>query len=60
MLNRRDFLASRPLANAAGQVLGALDDLTELAETLSEDASPPPETLLFRASRRAMAVGAQM
>jgi thiamine biosynthesis lipoprotein len=54
MLNRRDFLASRPLANAAGQVLGALDDLTELAETLSDEA-PPPETLLFRASRRAMA-----
>jgi FAD:protein FMN transferase len=55
MINRRDFLSSRPLANAAGQVLGALDDLTELAETLSEEPPPPPETLLFRASRRAMA-----
>jgi thiamine biosynthesis lipoprotein len=56
MMNRRDFLSSRRLANAAGQVLGAVDDLAELADIPEEEQhAAAAETVLIRASRRAMA-----
>jgi FAD:protein FMN transferase len=56
MINRRDFLSSRPLAHAAGHVVGAVGDLEELAQTFElEHGKQASETLLFRASRRAMA-----
>ncbi len=49
-MNRRDFLHPRRLAQAAGQVLGALDEINSLAAT------PPSEDVaLLRFSRRAMA-----
>jgi thiamine biosynthesis lipoprotein len=50
-MNRRDFLHPRRLAQAAGQVLGALDEVSSLAA-----ATPPPDDVaLLRLSRRAMA-----
>src|SRR6266852_5130677 len=56
MMNRRDFLSSRRLANAAGQVLGAVDDLAELTDIPEEEQhAATAETVLIRASRRAMA-----
>src|SRR5579885_2810495 len=47
---RRDFLHPRRLAQTAGHVLGALDELQTLPET-----QPVEETVLLRLSRRAMA-----
>jgi thiamine biosynthesis lipoprotein len=56
MINRRDFFTSRQLAHAAGHVLGAANDLEHLTQTPEQEPSEPtPETLLVRASRRAMA-----
>jgi thiamine biosynthesis lipoprotein len=48
-MNRRDFLHPRHLGFTAGQVLGAVEELTAAPE------SPPPEFALLRASHRAMA-----
>src|SRR6516164_11208868 len=49
-MNRRDFLAPRRLAQTAGHVLGAVDELrTSLAE------SPPEEFALLHFTRTAMA-----
>ena len=53
MLNRRDFLSSRRLAHATGQVLGAINDLAELTDIPEEEQHAA--TVLIRASRRAMA-----
>jgi FAD:protein FMN transferase len=50
-MNRRHFLDPRRLARAAGQVLGALDELKSL--TLEPEA--PADSTLLRFSRRAMA-----
>src|SRR5689334_1689841 len=50
-MNRRDFLRSRHLAHTAGQVLAALDEVSQLA-TLAD---PEEEVALLRLSRRAMA-----
>ena len=49
-MNRRDFLHPRRLAGAAGQVLGALDELAALLPS-----PPPPDVSLIRLARRAMA-----
>ena len=49
-MNRRDFLDPRSLAHAAGQMLGAVEELQGLAPTSAED-----EVALLRASHRAMA-----
>jgi thiamine biosynthesis lipoprotein len=49
-MHRRDFLHPRRLAQTAGHVLGALDELQTLPETPVEE-----ETMLLRLSRRAMA-----
>jgi thiamine biosynthesis lipoprotein len=54
-MNRRDFLQPRRLAQNAGQMLGALD---ELADTLASSAGEQPSgesTLLLHLRRRAMA-----
>jgi thiamine biosynthesis lipoprotein len=52
-MHRRDFLHSRQIAQSAGQVLGALDELNSLSEPAPE--APPPEVVLLRLARRAMA-----
>jgi len=49
-MKRRDFLHPRHVAGAAGQVLGALDALTDLAP-----AAVPDEVAYLHLSRRAMA-----
>jgi thiamine biosynthesis lipoprotein len=49
-MNRRDFLQPRQLAHAAGQVLGALDELRPPAPE-----TPPEEVALLRVARQAMA-----
>jgi thiamine biosynthesis lipoprotein len=51
-MNRRDFLHPRRLANAAGHVLGALDELRTLPPAEPEEA---PEAALLRFARQAMA-----
>jgi thiamine biosynthesis lipoprotein len=50
-MNRRDFLHPRQFARSAGQVLAALDEISQLT-TLSD---PEDEIALLRLSRRAMA-----
>jgi FAD:protein FMN transferase len=50
-MNRRNFLHPRRLARAAGQVLGALDEL----RTLDAEPQVAPEATLLRFARRAMA-----
>ena len=50
-MNRRYFLDPRRLARAAGQVLGALEEL----QTLTVELEAPPDAALLRFSRRAMA-----
>src|SRR5262245_34671186 len=50
-MKRRDFLRPRQLAHAAGQVLGALDELSALAGR----EAPREEFALVRLSRRALA-----
>jgi thiamine biosynthesis lipoprotein len=49
-MNRRDFLSPRHLAQATGQILGALDELQTLA-----CAPPAQDITLLRVERRAMA-----
>jgi thiamine biosynthesis lipoprotein len=49
-MNRRDFLHPRRLAQSAGQLLGALDELRSAAEP-----TPPTDAALLRMARRAMA-----
>jgi thiamine biosynthesis lipoprotein len=49
-MNRREFLRSRRLAQAAGQVIAALGEVVPPPEPL-----PPQDVALLRASRRAMA-----
>jgi FAD:protein FMN transferase len=50
-MNRRDFLHPRRLAQTAGQVLGALDEL----RALDTPEAPPDDVALVRLGRRAMA-----
>jgi thiamine biosynthesis lipoprotein len=50
-MNRRDFLHPRRLAQAAGQVLGALDEL----RTTPPEVQATPDAALLRFARRAMA-----
>jgi thiamine biosynthesis lipoprotein len=52
-MNRRDFLHPRRLAQTAGQVLGALDEIQALQRT----EKPAEEIALLRLGRRAMATG---
>jgi thiamine biosynthesis lipoprotein len=54
-MHRRDFLHPRHLAQSAGQVLGALDELNPLTESPPAEPAPPPEVLLLRLRRQAMA-----
>ena len=55
-MNRRDFLSSRRLVDAAGQVLAVVDEAAPIADLLVQDEpAAHSHTLLFRASRRAMA-----
>src|SRR5262245_18538998 len=49
-MDRRDFLRPRRLAQAAGQLLGALDEITS-----PEGPAPGDEGALVRLARRAMA-----
>jgi thiamine biosynthesis lipoprotein len=51
-MHRRDFLHPRRLAQTAGQVLGALDEVHDLP---AEEPAPPGEYALVRIQRRAMA-----
>ncbi len=50
-MNRRDFLRPRHLARTTGQVLAALDEISQLASLPDPDA----DVALLRLSRRAMA-----
>ena len=52
-MNRRDFLHPRRLAQTAGQVLGAMDEIG----ALEPQEAPPEEVALLRFGRRAMATG---
>src|SRR5262249_48226949 len=55
-MNRRDFLSSRRLVDAACQVLAVADEAAPIADFLVQDEpAVRSDTLLFRASRRAMA-----
>ena len=55
-MNRRDFLRPRQLAAAAGQVVGAADEVrAAVAEAVAPESAPGPEFSLLRFSRRAMA-----
>jgi thiamine biosynthesis lipoprotein len=56
-MNRRDFLHPRQFTQAAGPVLGALNELTA---TLPPPPSPTPEVALLRLSHRAMATTFEM
>ncbi|HZT79817.1 MAG TPA: FAD:protein FMN transferase [Gemmataceae bacterium] len=51
-MHRRDFLRPRRLAQTAGHVLGALDELAALAEP---EPQPADDVALLRVGRRAMA-----
>src|SRR5258708_28695482 len=57
VMNRRDFLHPRQFTQAAGPVLGALNELTA---TLPPPPSPTPEVALWRLSHRAMATTFEM
>src|SRR5262245_637820 len=52
-MNRRDFLHPRQLAQSAGQLLGALDELGGLPSLPATEL--PAETAVLRMARRAMA-----
>ena len=54
-MHRRDFFHPRRLAQTAGQVLGALDELHSLPAAVEAAPEPPSEFPLLRVSRRAMA-----
>jgi FAD:protein FMN transferase len=54
-MHRRDFFHPRRLAQTAGQVLGAIDELHSLPAAVEPSPEPPAEFPLLRVSRRAMA-----